>query len=149
MGLPVQPAPRTITLPVNIRFSGSHEIDLQLNPHTTLEKFQDGVAEESDWHLLALRVKWGKVLSEAHWQQATDSMITAQESLLSVQARHDKMGKWSLSQPEYVAIGEALNMSDTLQLHCTRRQLRDALEAVYLSNAAISRHKPWRALEAA
>lgn len=149
MGLPVQPDAHTITLPVNIRFARKHEIDLQLDPHTVLDKFRECVADDPDWHLLNLRVNWGKVLSEAHWPQYTDDMIAAQEALTDVQARHGKTGKWGFSQLEYVAIGDALNSADALQLHCTRRELRDGLEAVYRENAAVGHHKTWRAMESA
>ena len=148
LGLSAQPDPSIIALPVNIRFASSHEIDLQLNPHTTLDKFQEGVADESDWHLLALRVNWGKVLSEQHWPQAVGEMIAAQESLLAVRARNEDSGTWDISALEYVAIGAALNMADTLQLHCTRRQLSDALQAVYRADDVVAHRRSWRALEA-
>lgn len=147
MGLPVRPDPHTITLPVTVRFANKHEIDLQLNPHTTLEKFREGVADRTDWQMLDLRVKLGNALAKQHWPPYAQDMDAAQKALLSAQERHDKTGKWELSQPEYVAIGEALNSTDALQLHCTRRQLRDAIEAVYLDSKDIKHRKSWRALE--
>lgn len=138
-----------IKLPVNIRFAQHHETDLQLNPHTTLDMFREGVAEEKDWHLLALRLNWGRLLAERHMQEAAPILAAAQEALRDVRERHGRTGRWGISQPEFVAMGEGLNHTDTMQLQCTRRELRDALEAVYQANDEIKHKRQWHEMEAA
>lgn len=129
-----------IQLPVNIRFAKSHEIDLQLSPHTMLEKFRDGVAEESDWHLLALRLNWGRVLADEHFSDGVQVMSDAQAAIRAVRERNERTGQWGVSQPEFAAMGDGLNCCDAMQLNCTRRELRDALGAVYRVNEYI-KHK--------
>lgn len=137
------------TLPVTIRFAPRHETDLQLSPHATLDMFREGVAEENDWHLLALRLNWGRLLAERHMKEFADILAAAQEALRAVRERHGRTGRWGVSQPEFVAMGEGLNHTDTMQLKCTRRELRDALEAVYQANDAIKQKRQWHELEGA
>lgn len=135
-------------LPVTIRFAQRHETDLQLNPHTTLDKFRDGAAEEGDWHLLALRTNWGRVLAERHFVDAAPEMMAGQDALLAVKEHYIRTERWGIAQPEFVAMGQALNLTDAIQLQCTRRELRDALEVVYRANDRILRKRRWADLEA-
>ena len=53
--------------------------------------------------------------------------------------RNARTGKWGCSQPEFAAMGQGLNCTDEMQLQCTRRELRDALEAVYGANEYASK----------
>ena len=84
LGLPAHPSPHTIKLPVTLRFSQQHEIDLQLTPHTTLDKFREGVAEDSDYHLLALRLNWARLLAEEHFPDCVEPCVEAQLALHGV-----------------------------------------------------------------
>lgn len=138
-----------IKIPVTMRFSQRHETDLQLIPHMTLEKFREGVADESDWHFLALRLNWGRFLADEHFHEATQHMAEAQQALAAVRERHSKTGKWGASQPEFAAIGLGLNACDEMQLNCTRRELRDALDAAYRANEYITKKRPMAELERA
>lgn len=132
---------RSLGLPVTIRFSQQHEIDLQLTPHTTLDKFRDGSAMDGDYHLLALRLNWARLLAEEHFPDCVEPCIEAQLALHGVAMRHQTKGQWGIAQPEFAAICFALNTVDDMQLNCTRRELRDALEAVYLANDNLSRQR--------
>lgn len=130
---PARPA-KELALPINIRFSSKDELTLQLSPHNLLERFRSGEAEESDWHALALRLNWGRFLAERHFPDGTEPLTEAQEALRAIKERNARIGTWGCSQPEFAAIGLGLNCTDQMQLQCTRRELRDALEAVYGAN---------------
>ena len=136
-----------VKLPVNIRFAQHHETDLQLTPHTTLDQFRGGTAQERDWHLLALRLNWGRMLAGEHFQDAIDDMATAQSALRCVRERNERTGSWGVSQQEFEAIGAALNLVDFMQLKCTRRELRDALDAVYRANEYLTAKREFKELE--
>lgn len=120
-----------IKLPINIRFNSQDETQLQLVPQTLLECFRTGTADESDWHALALRLNWGRLLAEDHFPDAAPDLAQAQDALRAVKDRHERMGKWGISQPEFAAIGNGLTVTDAMQRQCTRRELREALQAVY------------------
>lgn len=125
---------KEVALPINIRFSSGDELKLQLSPHNMLELFRSGEAEESDWHALALRLNWGRFLAERHFPDGVEPLTEAQDALRAVKERNARTGKWGCSQPEFAAMGLGLNCCDQMQLQCTRRELRDALEAVYGAN---------------
>lgn len=128
-----------LALPINIRFSAKDELKLQLSPHNLLDLFRTGDADETDWHTLALRLNWGRFLAERHFPDGSQPLAAAQEALRAVKARHSRTGKWGCSQPEFAAMGLGLNCTDNMQLQCTRRELRDALEAVYGANEYASK----------
>lgn len=120
-----------IKLPINIRFNSQDETQLQLVPQALLECFRNGTADESDWHALALRLNWGRLLAEEHFPDAAPDLASAQDALRAVKARHERSGKWGIAQPEFAAMGHGLTVTDSMQRQCTRRELRDALQAVY------------------
>lgn len=120
-----------IKLPINIRFNSQDETQLQLVPQTLLECFRAGTADESDWHTLALRLNWGRLLAEKHFPDAAQDLASAQDALRAVKARHERSGKWGIAQPEFAAMGHGLTVTDAMQRQCTRRELREALQAVY------------------
>ena len=120
-----------IKMPINIRFTEHDETKLQLVPQTLLECFRTGSANEGDWHTIALRLNWGRLLAEDHFPDAAQDLEMAQKALCSVKDRHQRTGKWGTSQQEFAAMGQGLTVTDAIQKQCTRRELRDALEAVY------------------
>lgn len=128
-----------LALPINIRFSSSDELKLQLSSHNLLDLFRAGEADEPDWHALALRLNWGRFLAEQHFPDGIQPLADAQDALRAVKERNARTGKWGCSQPEFAAMGQGLNCTDEMQLQCTRRELRDALEAVYGANEYASK----------
>ena len=118
-----------VTLPITIRFYPKDESDLQRKPHEMLKGFRTGAAEESDWHAITLRLNWGKVLSVAHFPDAVPQVDSGLDAIRAIKARYERTGKWGISQPEYEVIDWALAHMDGMQQMCTRRELRDALEA--------------------
>lgn len=129
-----QPGRGHINLPITIRFNAQDEQDLQRKPHQMLKGFRTGEADEGDWQAITLRLNWGKVLSVAHFPDSVPQAEAGLEAIRSIKARHERTGKWGISQPEYEAIDWALAHMDGMQQMCTRRELRDAMEAVYTAN---------------
>lgn len=117
--------------PVVFRFSGKNEFDLQHIPHQTLERFRDGTATEPNWHVLAARLNLGRVLADTHFVDASPAMVAAQDALVAVHARAERLGTWGCSQPEFQAMGEGLNLTDAMQVQCTRRELSAAFVKIY------------------
>ena len=132
-----------IQLPINIRFAHKHEVELQMRPHAMLDCFREGTANEVDLNSIILRLNWFLILAS---KQFSDECIRSQneglDAMRSIKARHARTGKMGISQPEYEAIGHALNAADDMQLASTRRELHDALTESY----EINRHQ--RATEA-
>lgn len=124
-------------LPINIRFNSQDETQLQLVPQTLLECFRSGTADEGDWHALALRLNWGRLLAEKHFPDVAPDLATAQDALRAVKARHERTGTWGIAQPEFAAMGHGLTVTDAMQRQCTRRELREALQTVYGANEYI------------
>ena len=81
-----------LALPINIRFSSSDELKLQLSSHNLLDLFRAGEADEPDWHALALRLNWGRFLAEQHFPDGIQPLADAQDALravkVSIHARH-------------------------------------------------------------
>lgn len=121
-------------LPVNIRFGREDETQLQLSPLVMATTLIEGTADETTWHTLTLRVNWGRFLAKDHFPNAEQPMIDAQDAMGAIMDRHNRTGKWGASKPEYDKIYNALCICNEMQLKCTRRELRDALERVYNAN---------------
>ena len=123
-----------IKLPINFRHSATDELNLQLLPHVYLDGFRDGTAEETDWHALALRLNCGHVLANAYFPDVAAQSRAGLDALRGIKTRHERTGKWGISQPEFDAIGPALGAMDAMQLQSNRRQLREVMQAVYGAN---------------
>ncbi|AOG24368.1 hypothetical protein [Acidovorax sp. RAC01] len=123
-----------IKLPIYFRFGARDEVDLQRKPHAMLNGFRAGVAQESDWHAITLRLNWGFVLSTRLFPDSVAEARAGLDAIRAVKDRHERTGKWGVSQPEYEAVDWALAHMDGMQQMCTRRELRDALQAVYEAN---------------
>jgi uncharacterized protein YacL (UPF0231 family) len=128
-------------LPINIRFGAEAELRLQLVPHELLDNFRHGIATEPDWHAITARLNLGHTL--AHWyfneEEAQATMARALASIKSVWERHGSSGRWGTTGEEYHAIADGLNLTDEMQLNCTRRQLDEAMVYVYKVAAVASR----------
>lgn len=129
-GLPPGHFHNSIQLPVTIRFAQTHETQLQLAPHAALENLKNGGAEE-DYTLLAVRLNWCRLLAESHFHGSIEPCQNAQAALKRVAQANAGAAQWRAQAEDVAVIGEGLNIADAIQLQCTRRELRDALSAVY------------------
>lgn len=123
------------------RFSAEVERNLQMVPHVLLEKLRTGEGGEPDWHGLAARLNLGvtiayKLLDGSGAAEVKEVMDTGLAALKSCFDRGRRIGRWGFSGGELGAVSEALNLTDELQLKCTRRELRDMMRYV-LTNAAV------------
>ena len=120
------------TLPLTIRHNAESETALQLAPHSELMKLREGYGDIGSWHTIVARLNIGLVAANAAGKedQAKDIRIGL-DAMLKVQARFDKSGKWGLSGSDLREIGDALVLTDNLQLSLTRKQLNKAIEYVY------------------
>lgn len=123
-----------IQLPINIRFNSEDETQLQLVPLAFATTLIEGTADESTWHTLMLRINWARILARDHFPEVEQAMVQAQDAMRSIRERNAKIYKWGASKGEYDLIYEALRICNEMQLQCTRRELRDSLEAVYAAN---------------
>ena len=132
---PRKPAPRIKPrgLPTVFRFSAKDERNLQLVPHQSLEAMRRGEGQEPDWHTLAVRLNLGATLAYRLFDtpEARALLDSAQDALRSAWERFEKTQRIGLTGPEMTTIGEALNLTDDMQLRCTRRELSAALAEVF------------------
>ena len=132
-----KPPPRGsghVEIPITLRFSPADETKLMLEPIKCAERLRDGTAEEGDWHAVALRLNWARLLNKANFEDGESHFSEAQAAIRAVKDRFDQYGTWSTSTPEWEAVERALTRCNQMQRMCTRRELRDSLEAVYLAN---------------
>jgi hypothetical protein len=120
--------PRQRMLPVVFRFDGNNERNLQLIPHDCLEDLRQGRGVEDGWHTLAARLNLGFVLARDHFNEEPQAiMAKALEALRAVYDRHERAQTWGATGEEFFAMGEGLNLTDSMQLQCTRRELQTAI----------------------
>jgi len=55
-------------------------------------------------------------------------------AIKSVKARHERTSKWGTTGEEFNVIGQALNLTDEMQLNTTRRQQEDSLNTLLRLN---------------
>ena len=127
---PKKYVPRTI--PLTIRHNAESETALQLAPHAELMKLREGYGDIESWHTIVARLNIGLVAANAAGKedQAKDIRIGL-DAMLKVQARYDKTGKWGLSGSDLREIGDALVLTDNLQLSLTRKQFAKAINYVW------------------
>lgn len=133
--------PQARVLPINIRFGGDTETKLQLIPHQNLAALRTGEFEEHMWHAMAARMNLGNTLAYTYFEDAKEAMDAACKALRSVWDRHTRTGKWGASGEEFGQLGDGLNLTDEMQLNCTRRELDSAMEHVYRV-AAVDKRLP-------
>lgn len=128
-----------IQLPINIRFSAQDETRLMQTPIESAERLLAGTADESDWHTTIMRLNWARLLNKANFDEGESLIEAAQDAMRAIKARGEKYGTWSASTPEHKVINEALVLCNQMQKMCTRRELRDALQAVYDQNEYLNK----------
>lgn len=122
---------REAILPVVFRFDGNNERNLQLIPHQMLEDFRQGQGTEEGWHTLAARLNMGMVLARDLFdEESAQVMAKALAALRVVYARHERAQTWGATGEEFFAMGDGLNLTDSMQLKCTRRELQQAIENI-------------------
>jgi len=119
-------------------FRQTHEADtmLKMIPHSELEKLRDGNADEGTWHTLVCRLDWGCFMSIDHFQniEVNDAIQAALNSMRSIKARFERVGKWGMSGEEFLNIGAALNLVDDMQSQTTRREQEASFDAMMKLN---------------
>jgi len=118
-------------LPKTIRFGAQEDRLLKLLPHDELENFRLGLATDPSWHTITARINMGYVLAGEHFPDERVRMEACLAHLRAVHERHQKTGTWGMTGEEFHTIGDGLNYCDEMQNQCTRRELDDALSAVY------------------
>ena len=123
-------------LPKVFRHSKEAEINLQLVPHQELEKFKTGEADEYTWNTVCFRLNWGYVMSCDHFDsvEARELMEQSLAAIRSVKTRHEKTGRWGTTGEEFKIIGEALNLTDDMQMNTTRKQQDQSLNTLLRLN---------------
>ncbi len=123
-------------LPKIFRHNKESDIALQLVPHQELEKFKTGEADEITWNTVCFRLNWGYVMSGDHFDsvEARELMKQSLKAIRSVKDRHDRTGKWGTTGEEFNIIGQALNLTDDMQMNTTRRQQEDSLNTLLRLN---------------
>lgn len=123
-----------IQLPINIRFSAQDETRLMQTPIESAERLLAGTADESDWHTVMERLNWARVLNKANFDQGEQMVEEGQNAMRAIKARGLHYESWTASTPEFNTISVALVLCNQMQTMCTRRELRDSLQAVYDQN---------------
>lgn len=123
-------------IPIVFRHSNKADMLLQMIPQDELEKLRTG---EADWYTintLAYRLNFGYVMAGEIFDSpdALKIMEDGLAAIRSVKARHEKTGKCGATGEEFFAMGEALNMTDSMQKSSTRREQQKCLDALYLIN---------------
>ena len=123
-------------LPKIFRHNKESDIALQLVPHQELEKFKTGEADPVTWNTVCFRLNWGYVMSGDHFDsvEALELMEQSLKAIRSVKDRHDRTGKWGTTGEEFNIIGQALNLTDDMQMNTTRRQQEDSLNTLLRLN---------------
>lgn len=130
-----RPKPMPV-LPKIFRHNKEAEVDLQFIPHMELQKFKTGDADEYTWNTVCFRLNWGYVMSGDHFDsvEARELMEQSLAAIKSVKARHERTSKWGTTGEEFNVIGQALNLTDEMQLNTTRRQQEDSLNTLLRLN---------------
>lgn len=119
------------------RFSPKDETDLQLLPHVELERFRIGDGTTNGWNTMSFRLNWARVLIRdtfsENWE-AAGTIVAGLDSLGAIAARWQRTGKWGATGTEFRHLGAALNLMDTMQVQCTRMELRDAARTMLEEN---------------
>lgn len=128
--------PKPAVLPKMFRHSKEADIDLQLVPHQELEKFKTGEADEYTWNTVCFRLNWGYVMSGDHFDsvEARELMERSLKAIRSVKTRHEKTGRWGTTGEEFNIIGQALNLTDEMQMNTTRKQQDQSLQTLLRLN---------------
>lgn len=123
------------SIPMTIRFNSADELILQLVPHQELAKLIAGDGDAVSWNTITARLNLGMTLAAGLFTGASQTMTASLNAICDVRDRFQRVGKYGVSGNEAQMIGAGLVMCDELQKNCTRRELRAAIEYVYLEGA--------------
>ena len=107
-----------------MRHGSNEELDLMLVPQLSADHMRDSRADESDWHTVVMRLNWGRVLNRENFENGGEIIANAQAVMVQVKPT------LSLTIPQYDTVTSALTLCNQMQKACTRRELRDSLEAM-------------------
>lgn len=122
-----------VVLPITMRHGSGEELDLMLVPQISADKMRDETATEPDWHTVIMRLNWGRVLNTENFENGGEIIAQAQAVMVQIK------GLWSLTIPQYNTVTSALTLCNQMQKACTRRELRDSLEAMYGANEYLNK----------
>lgn len=133
-----------VGLPKVFRHTHAADTMLKMIPHQELARLRDGTADEGTWHTLTCRLDWGCFMSIDHFQniEVNDAIQAALNSMRSIKARFERVGKWGMTGEEFVNIGAALNLVDDMQSQTTRREQEASFDAMMkLNNQLLKEQK--------
>ena len=113
-----------IELPITMRHGSNEELDLMLVPQLSAGHMRDNMADESDWHTVVMRLNWGRVLNRENFENGGEIIANAQAVMVQVKDSN------TLTMTQYDTVTSALTLCNQMQKACTRRELRDSLEAM-------------------
>ena len=119
-------------------FRQTPEVDrmLKMIPQQELQSLRDNTADKGTWNTLTCRLDWGLFMAIDHFDNidANDAIIDALDSMRSIKARYERIGKWGMTGEEFLNIGAALNLVDDMQTQTTRREQEDSFDAMMKLN---------------
>lgn len=98
---------------------------MKLIPHTALDTFRTGSADEDKWHTVCARLNLAYVMAKSHeWGMDLESdSRAALDAIVAVMERKNRIGKFGMTGDELKIIGQALNNADEMENCLTRKEL--------------------------
>lgn len=117
---------------VLFRYNTHDENKLQLRPQMSLEQFMRNEGTEQAFKTLEFRIHVGaKMLEHFETGPATLEIREAVDLLSGINNNCILNGKWELPTESFDLFRVALNIVDTVQLNCTRKQMLEAYKHTY------------------
>lgn len=130
-----KPKYRPGALPIQYGLSREMKTDMRLPYHLSLDLFKRGLGTDDDAHQIVSALLVGHELAKLYSPQASQAMQEAIDAISAVKARGDQTGQWGVSGDQFRAISEALVLMDDMQEGASRREVRNALMAVWKAAA--------------
>jgi hypothetical protein len=115
---------------VLFRHPQKDEDQLQIWPHLSLQQFIDGVGTVGSFETLEFRIHAGlKLLDLFEESAAINELIESTEILTKVKRDRKLTAKWTFAPDQLSQLRISLNIIDTVQVNCTRKQMLDTYKA--------------------
>lgn len=118
-------------LPITLGLSAEQKQDLRLPYHLALDAMKRGAGNDDEAHLLFTSLLTARELSKKFNADIQREVQEALDAVIAVKERGDKTGKWGVSGDQFRLISRGLVLMDDMQDAATRRDVRDALTAVW------------------
>lgn len=116
------------TIKENQPFTAQEVTDLVLPVHLALEAFRTGAAKQTDMDTLAIVANTCLIRAEQIASDLVDAVKDAQESLMQVQLRHKRTGRYGMTSEEMTEAACVIDLYEQLLNLSTPRQMRLAIE---------------------